>query len=196
MPPAKTISRTALLNLTIVVEGALLLVGTAWSHFLGLRLLPILEFNYRFALIGVAAGMVMALSAYGAYAASRHLPFLAQLRHTVDEILVPLLGDLKAIDLIILAVLSGFCEEVFFRGVAQQQFGLPLTSVAFGLFHDPTLRNLSYSVMATIYGLVLGLLLLKTGNLWTPIFAHATHNLISFLLLRYFLKPPASLQQR
>jgi membrane protease YdiL (CAAX protease family) len=192
MSPNKTISRSTLLNITIVLYGLLLLIGTAWSHWLGLRLLPALHFNYRFLFIGIVAGSIMALSAYGFYMLARKLPFLAQLKQTVEEVLVPLVAELKPIDLVFIAAISGFCEEIFFRGIAQQQFGLPLTSVAFGLFHDPTLRNVGYSMLAAFYGLILGLLYIKTGNLWVPIIAHATHNLISFILLRYYLKPPAS----
>jgi membrane protease YdiL (CAAX protease family) len=69
---------------------------------------------------------------------------------------------------------------------------LLLTSIAFGLFHDPSFRNLSYSFLAFLYGLVLGSLFLYTGNIWAPIFAHATHNLLTLLVLRYWVKPPAS----
>ena len=188
----KTISRATLLNLTIVVEGLLLLIATGWSHFAGIELLKSLSFNFKSVLIGVGAGILMAASAYSLYLLSRIVPFLGQLRETVDRYLLPLVAELRPLDVISIAAVSGFCEEVFFRGVAQQTFGLVITSIAFGLFHDPSFRNISYSLLAAAYGLFLGSLFLWTGNLWTPIIAHAMHNLISLFLLRYFVKPPVS----
>jgi membrane protease YdiL (CAAX protease family) len=103
-----------------------------------------------------------------------------------------MLTELKPLDLVVLAVVSGFCEEVFFRGVAQAQLQLVITSICFGLFHDPTFRHPSYAIIAFLYGLALGWLYMYTGNLWAPIVAHMVHNLISLYMLRYKIKPPTS----
>ncbi len=123
---------------------------------------------------------------------SRRLPMLKQLKDMTERVLLPLVSELKPVDMVVIAVLSGFCEEVFFRGVAQRQCGLVITSIAFGLFHDPGFSNVTYSFLTFIYGLALGYMFIVTGNIWTPVFAHATHNLITLLVLRYWVKPPAS----
>jgi hypothetical protein len=188
----KTISRSTLINLTIFIEGFLLLVATGWSHFVSLPLLPVFAFNYKAMLIGAGAGVLMALSAYLIYLLSRKFKLLRQLRESVEDVLIPMVSELTPFDCLIIAILSGFCEEVFFRGVAQQQLGVVVSSLAFGLFHDPSFRNVSYAILACLYGFVLALLFTFTGSLWTPIFAHAIHNLISLLVLRYFPKPPAT----
>jgi membrane protease YdiL (CAAX protease family) len=169
-----------------------LLAATGWSKLVDLPLLKVFVFDYKAMLIGLAVGVLMAVSGYLLYLMSRSVPLMRQVRETVEEFLLPLVAELKPTDMVIIAVLSGFCEEVFFRGVAQQQFGLLLTSIAFGLFHDPSFRNLSYSFLAFLYGLVLGSLFLYTGNIWAPVFAHITHNLVTLLVLRYWVKPPAS----
>jgi membrane protease YdiL (CAAX protease family) len=191
--PSKSIDRVTLLNLTILVEAALLLAATVWSQLVGIPLMKALVIDYKIVLIGLGCGLAMALLGFGMFAVTRNMAAFSQLREVIENHLIPMLSDLKPFDLVVLAVLSGFCEEVFFRGVIQPQFGLPLTALAFAILHDPTLRNISYSMIIFSYGLVLGAIYLFTGgNLWAPIIAHTTHNLISLYLLRYRIKPPAS----
>lgn len=188
----KPISRIALLNMTIFVEAFLLLAATGWSQFSGIALKPALVFSYKPMLIGVAVGLAMAFSGLALFAVSRAVPAFGQVRDLIENFLIPMISELKPIDLVIMAVISGFCEEIFFRGVAQAQFGLVITALAFGLFHDPSFRHISYAIIAFIYGLVLGGLYMWTGNLWAPIIAHITHNLVSLYILRYRIKPPAT----
>ncbi len=188
----KPINRITLLNITIFVEAFLLLVATGWSQVAGIPLQTAMTFSYQPMLIGIGAGCAMALAGYVLFLMTRTLPIFAQIRELVENLLIPMVADLKATDLIVIAVVSGFCEEVFFRGVAQPQFGLLITAIAFGLFHDPSFKHFSYATIAFVYGLVLGLLFEYTGSLWAPICAHITHNLISLYLLRYRIKPPAA----
>lgn len=188
----KPVNRLTLLNITIFVEAFLLLVATGWSQFVGRPLLGSLGFSYQSILIGIGVGCVMALSGFALYAVSRKLPIFGNLKDLIENSLLPLISELKAIDLVIIAVISGFCEEVFFRGVAQPQFGIVITSIAFGLFHDPSFKHFSYVIVAFLYSILLGYLYQYTGNLWAPIFAHITHNMISLYILRYRIKPPAA----
>jgi len=186
------VSRTTLINWTIVIEGALLLVASVWSHFAGIQLMPALVMNYKAMLIGLGGGCVMAASGYLLFLLSRNVPAFGQLRELIEGYLIPLLSDLKPFDLVILAVLSGFCEEVFFRGVGQAQLGPWITAICFGLFHDPTFRHPSYILLAFLYGALLGFMYIWTGSLWAPIIAHIVHNLISLYILRYKIKPPTA----
>jgi membrane protease YdiL (CAAX protease family) len=186
------VSRAAVVNWTICIEAFLLLVATGWSHFAGIPLQPALVFHYKAALIGLGAGCLMALAGYLLFLMSRSLAAFGQLRELIESYLIPMLAELKPFDLVIMAVVSGFCEEIFFRGVGQAQLGVVITSICFGLFHDPTFRHPSYAVVAFLYGLILGGLYMYTGNLWAPIIAHVVHNLISLYMLRYKIKPPAS----
>lgn len=189
---ANKVSRVALVNWTICIEAFLLLVASGWSHFAGIQLLPALTLHYKPMLFGLLVGTLMAASGYLLFLISRSLAAFSQLRDLVETYLVPMISELKPVDLVVMAVISGFCEEIFFRGVAQHQLGLVLTSVCFGVFHDPTFRNPSYVIVALFYGLVLGGLYIYTGNLWAPIIAHMVHNVISLFILRYMTPPPKS----
>ncbi len=188
----KPINRITLLNITLFVEAFLLLVATGWSQLSGIALQKAMTFGYQPMLIGVGVGCAMALGGYALFSMTRTLPLFAQIRELVENLLIPMVAELKPTDLIIIAVVSGFCEEVFFRGVAQPQFGLVITAIAFGLFHDPSFKHFSYAIIAFLYGLILGALYQYTGSLWAPICAHITHNLISLYLLRYKIKPPTA----
>lgn len=188
----KPLNRSTLLNITIIVEAILLLLATAWSYLAGLQLMPAFVFSYKAMLIGCGAGVAMALTGYALFLISSRVPMLGQLHDIVHNNLIPLVADLKPLDILVVAMLSGFCEEVFFRGVAQQQFGIVITSLAFGIFHDPSFRHVSYSILACLYGFALGYLFQYTGSIWAPIFAHTVHNLISLFILRYRVKPPAA----
>lgn len=191
--PTKPINRVTLLNITIFLEAFLLLAATLWSQLADVELGKQLVFNYRHMLIGAGAGVAMALGGYWLFLLSRNVPLFAQLRDIIENRLIPMLGDLQPFDLIVLALVSGFCEEVFFRGVIQRQFGLPIAAIAFGLMHDPSLRNISYTIVVFLYGLILGALFIYTGNnLWAPIIAHMVHNIISLFILRYRVRPPAA----
>jgi hypothetical protein len=94
-------------------------------------------------------------------------------------------------DIILVAAASGFCEEVFFRGVIQSQFGLFGAAAFFAIFHCPSLRHLPYGLWALTAGLFLGGLLTFTHSLWTPILAHSISNLIVLIFMRY-PRPEAS----
>lgn len=188
----KSVSRATMLNVTIIVEALMLLVAAIWIQMAGLQISHAFAFSYKPVLIGIATGVVMAFAGLGAFRLGKNVAVFSQVRELVESYLMPMVAELKLVDLIIISIISGFCEEVFFRGVVQPQFGLPLTAIAFGLFHDPSFRHIAYSLTALLYGIVLGLLYQYTGNIWAPIFAHMTHNMISLYVVRFRLKPPAA----
>ena len=188
---SRPVSRVTLLNITIFVEALLLLLATAWSQFARVELAGHMTLSARDILLGCLSGSAMALTGTVIFWLGKSIGLLSQLRDIIYNYLIPLLCDLKWTDLFLLAAVSGFCEEIFFRGVVQAQFGIWACSIAFGFFHDPSFKHVSYSIMAFLAGLALGALYLYTNNLWAPITAHVVHNLISLYILRYIIKPPA-----
>lgn len=97
-----------------------------------------------------------------------------------SQVLVPL----KTSEIAIIAVTSGICEEIFFRGGLQPILGLVITSMLFGLAHFPFKRELvPWTIMATLMGFVLGLLFNWSGSLIAPIAAHVAINFINILIL-------------
>jgi membrane protease YdiL (CAAX protease family) len=100
-------------------------------------------------------------------------------------------------------ILAPCAEEILFRGVfypAVKQAGFPRaalwgTSLAFALIHN----NVMTFIPLTVLALVLVWLYEKTGNLLSCIAAHATFNLVNFVLLlnqsaidEWFNKPQAA----
>jgi membrane protease YdiL (CAAX protease family) len=94
------------------------------------------------------------------------------------------LGPLTIFECAALAALSGFGEEVFFRGVLQPRLGWLGASVLFGLAHVAPRRALwPWTGFAFAAGLLLGALFAATGNLVAPIAAHAAINAVNLRLL-------------
>lgn len=95
---------------------------------------------------------------------------------------------------IAVVVFAPVFEEVFFRGFIfagllhspLRAFGtIVLTSLVFASLH------IQYDLLAMaqifILGLVLGIVRLKTGSLWSPIIVHALWNFIQLVLLSTFI---------
>lgn len=88
-----------------------------------------------------------------------------------------LLGPLDSSEIIGLALLSGFAEELFFRGAVQGSWGWIPATVLFALLHTgpgPSYRV--WTAFAGVAGLVLAGLMLWRGNLLAPVVAHALVN--------------------
>ena len=102
----------------------------------------------------------------------------------VVEDLGPLLAPRSPLQLVLLAALAGFAEEILFRGVIQaglarvlpESGALVVASAAFGLAHfiTPT-----YAILAGLAGLYLGGLFLFQGSLVAPIVAHAVYDVVA-----------------
>jgi membrane protease YdiL (CAAX protease family) len=102
--------------------------------------------------------------------------------------LAELVGKRSLRECIVLAVVSGVAEEVFFRGVLQPLLGWLLASLIFGGVHFvPKREMLPWTGFALAAGLVLGTLFESTGNLVAPIVAHVAINAVNLrrLVVRY-----------
>lgn len=189
--PIKSIDRVTLLNITLIVEAFLLFAATVWSWVASIQLAPAMTATTGNFLIGSGAGMGIALTSLLLMWLGKFVNFLTPLREIVITQIAPIFAELTWADALLVAAVSGFCEEVLFRGVVQAQFGLLATSLIFGLFHCPSFKHLSYGLWAFAAGLLLGWLFIITGNLWVPVMAHTVSNAISLIFLRYGVKPVA-----
>ncbi len=123
---------------------------------------------------------------------------LEQVRHTsvssIKDLLLKTLGPglhkYHWTDLLILASIAGFSEELLFRGVIQPWIehawgavtGLVVSNIIFGLVHAVTPL---YALLATLVGIYLGLALDVTGdkNLLVPVIIHGLYDFLAFLAL-------------
>jgi membrane protease YdiL (CAAX protease family) len=191
MPPK--LDRVFIFNVTIVIEAFLLLGAIFWTYLNDQQLLPLFHCRQRSILMGVFAGLLCASSGFITLGIGRlsgnRWQWIEQMRIFVLNELAPIFSTLTFVDILIIAATTGFCEEVFFRGVLQSQLGLPATALLFGFFHCPSVRHLPYGLWATGAGIFLGWLFIDTHCLWTPILAHAISNFIVLLYMRYYAKP-------
>ena len=108
---------------------------------------------------------------------------LPTLREISDELAPRLVDGAASSSLVLVAIFSGVGEEAFFRGAVQQEFGLVVASLLFGLAHiGPDRRYLVWTAWAVLAGFVFGILYDVSGGLLAPILAHSTHNAATLLL--------------
>ena len=193
---SRSLDRVTIMNITLVLEAALLLIATFWIQIAQIELTQAFKLSRHGLFIGLISGCGTALSGFSIIWVGRLLKnppkWITALSKIVFEEVAPLFSSLRLVDIFLLAATSGFCEEVFFRGVIQSQLGLIGTSIIFGFFHCPSPRHFSYGLWALSAGLLFGWLRDWTGSLWVPIIAHALSNLIAISALHYMVKSSSS----
>lgn len=115
---------------------------------------------------------------------------VVKIRNVLLEALGPGLHRYHWTDLLILASIAGFAEELLFRGVIQPWLesswgmtaGLVGSNILFGLAHAVTPL---YAVLATLVGMYLSLSLDYGGdrNLLLPIVIHGLYDFLAFIAL-------------
>lgn len=181
-------SRARFLNLAGLFQTGMVLfaLGLGWL----VKVDPLERLLPRWDALGIALLGLAPLTLFF-YVSFQH-PFgsLKTIREFLIETLGPLLARCGSLDLLLLASLVGFSEELLFRGVIQPWlgqwgfwFGLFGTSVAFGLLHAVTR---TYALIAALIGLYLGGLLefCQPSNLLVPILVHAAYDWLAFLVVR------------
>lgn len=124
-------------------------------------------------MLGVAVGGLLV----GFWRAARHrLPSALELEKQLAE----LLGPMERPEVVALALLSGFAEELFFRGAVQGAWGWFPATVLFTLLHTgPGNAYRAWTAFAGVAGLALAGLMLWRGNLLAPILAHVVVNAVN-----------------
>ncbi len=126
--------------------------------------------------LGIFGGIALiALSRLG----ERYFASVASLTRGFAE----MLGSFSVRDSLIVALVSGIGEEVFFRGLLQDWIGIWWSSLLFALLHiGPDRRFVSWPILAFMASLVLAGLYEHSGNVVAPVVAHA---LVNFVNLRH-----------
>jgi len=120
--------------------------------------------------IGSAAGGLLVFLWLGV---RRVLPTARDLENQLAEAL----GPLATGEILGLALLSGFAEELFFRGAVQGAWGWVPATILFALLHagpGPSYRV--WTGFAAVAGLALAGLMIWRGNLLAPVVTHALVN--------------------
>jgi membrane protease YdiL (CAAX protease family) len=124
--------------------------------------------------IDLAIGVAAAGALLGLWSGMRTLSSRARaLERRIGE----LLGPLEPAEVAALALLSGFAEELLFRGAMQGSWGFVVTTVIFALVHTgPGPAYRFWTLFAAVAGALLGGLMLWRGNLLAPVVAHILVN--------------------
>jgi len=111
------------------------------------------------------------------------LRYSPSLRRIAADVLEGFRG-LNTTRLLTLAVLSGICEELFFRGWLLNEVDLVASSLIFGAVHIPPARHwIAWPLFATVLGFALGAMCIESGTLVFAILAHTGINGANLALL-------------
>jgi membrane protease YdiL (CAAX protease family) len=123
--------------------------------------------------LGLGAGLLL----LGLWAGAERIFPLAR---DLEAKLAQALGPLSSSEALALALLSGFAEELFFRGAVQGTLGLVGATILFGLLHSGPGREMRlWTLFALLAGGVLGGLMQWRGNLLGPVAGHFLVNAVN-----------------
>ena len=118
--------------------------------------------------------------------------FMEPMETFVQTHLVPMFKSSSILQLLILSLLAGFCEELLFRwciqgglnslapGALATFASLVAASVLFGICH--WVNNI-YGILTMIIGAYLGLLMIWTGTFLAPAIAHALYDFVAMIYI-------------
>ena len=183
-------SRAFTIGLLGVLEGALALLAMGIGYFIGFSPIRNLHWSTQSLLLGLLAVVPMVFVFCFSVRSNWHP--VRRIRIFLLRRVMPMFeGQPGAV--LLVSLLAGIGEEVFFRGLIQAGLhswiggwiglcvGLLFGSGLFGLLHS---ASRMYMISAAVFGLYFGLLLLWTDNLLVPIIAHAVYDCI---VLYYYL---------
>jgi membrane protease YdiL (CAAX protease family) len=123
--------------------------------------------------LGAGAGLLLLAVWWGA---ERIFPLAREL----EERLADVLGPLTLSEAVGLALLSGFAEELFFRGAVQGTVGWAAATLLFALLHSGPGRAFRlWSLFALLAGALFGGVMAWRGNLLGPVVGHFLVNAVN-----------------
>lgn len=123
--------------------------------------------------LGVATGLLL-LAVW--WVAERTFPLAREL----EARLASALGPLTLSEALALALLSGFAEELFFRGAVQGTLGWAAATLLFGLLHSGPGRAFRlWALFALLAGGLFGAVMAWRGNLLGPVLGHFLVNAVN-----------------
>jgi len=125
-----------------------------------------------------------------------HPDFYQPMQETVDQRLRPMFASATLVELLLISILAGVGEELFFRWCVQGGIssglagtlglapsigvGLVIASVLFGVCHWV---NTTYAVVTFLVGVYLGGLMVVSGTWLAPAVAHAIFDFIALIYI-------------
>ena len=165
-----------------IVELILLVIGGLWMM---LRKIPVhIKVTPEAFLLGIVMGIFVLLSSAIFYYIDSFV-FNLKMRKIIENVIYPAFSKVTVPEILLIAVLSGFCEEFFFRGILVPEFGIVIACGIFGFLHTPSKDAWFLGLWSALVGAFFAILYLKTGNLFVPVVAHAFNNLVAITYIRF-----------
>ncbi|MFZ2725335.1 MAG: CPBP family intramembrane glutamic endopeptidase [Methylococcaceae bacterium] len=169
-------------------EAALLLVALLIGYLTDINPFTHLYFSEKALAIGVIATIPLGFLFIGLH--HWQIKSMQTIRQFLIETLCPYLYKRHWSDLLLLSTITGFSEEVLFRGAIQPwlesfwsvNVALLVSNLLFGLVHSITPL---YALLATLVGIYLGISLDISGerDLLIPIIIHSLYDFFAFMVL-------------
>ena len=168
----------------LIPQMILMVISILWICLVpGDNIARYLKFNLQALFIGSVTGVSLSFLGYVFYKWAKRKKRFLETIELFENVLSPAFKNFRIIEIILLSLVSGFCEEIFFRGLLQPKFGILIASLAFGSLHLPGLKYWIYALWATLSGALFGLFFILANSLWFPITAHAVNNIMGMILL-------------
>ena len=179
-------NREKILWTVIIPQMILLTISTLWIYFDSKNyvLQYLKKFNIKIFACAVITGIILAYLGYVFYKWMKKAKKFKAIVELFEDVLSPAFSSLKLRDVVILSMISGFSEEIFFRGLLFTHFGIIVSSLAFGILHMPGFKFWIYAVWAAHSGALFCFFLSISGSLWLPVIAHVINNMIGMFILQ------------
>jgi membrane protease YdiL (CAAX protease family) len=185
-------STQTILATAIITEGILLIVSYIVAGLFEAHL--VWGVSGETTLIGVGAALPLLFGNDLLWRWSSKHPYSVYARFS-REVIVPLCRNVSVSVACVLALLSGFCEEIFFRGVLNQAITLRLglvsaailSSFLFAYIHfiGQVRRFGGMLPLYTAIGVYLWCINALTGSLWSVALTHVVYNFVAIVWIRW-----------
>jgi uncharacterized protein len=171
-------------SMAFLVEFGLFIFSLLWIMVRRIPVFKDIKITWEAFATGVIAGILIMAAGVIFYVLDKGL-FRGKVRQTMESQIYPMFHDITPVGILLVAFMSGFCEELFFRGVLLTEIGIFFSSVIFGLLHTPGKKVWMLGAWTAFIGMVMALLYRGTGNLFVPMTAHMINNLVAISYIRY-----------
>lgn len=174
----------------LVPELGLGILGIVWAV-LSEDHLPLQPYLASPGLVAASLGLTLVFAAlnFGLFFAGRRYGFTLSVYQFLEGDIFPLVRQASLGELLLGAVMAGFSEELFFRGLLQPRIGLVAASLVFGLLHGPSRVLWPLAAWAAGAGALFGLVYAAAGNLLLPTLVHAFYDAAALIYVRYHWHP-------
>ncbi len=177
------------------VEAVLAGVAIAVGWWIGTPILEDARIDAGSGALALAA--TLPLVAFVVWSMRSESSLFTGLRSVVRDAVAGLFASCSALEIILISIMAGVGEELFFRGLLQGSLArivnpwiaLILISILFGVLHWV---SAGYALFAGLIGLYLGALLLLTGNILVPTVVHALFDFAALLVISRMTTAPAT----